>query len=222
MSQKASSKVILNKEQRFSQQQEQRRLKREAQLLKRRGLDFVTDACAEDMDEDEIEVLEQEVDNVAPKVIALLGLSDHSDVAALRQQMIDQCKKHEANIKGSSHQGNNPNAGEDDIEFSVNPKESEDMQQEEEESKFDSQFRAYMCPNPGSNANMGSKKQRMIFLEMNRHDPHSILDIGKVADIIVVAMSCKKSNLQDVKLDPYSSSNAIDEVGYKSLSLLKQ
>ena len=62
-----------------------------------------------------------------------------------------------------------------------------------------SQFKAYLCPNPGSNANMASKKQRLIFLEVNRDDPYSVLDVGKVCDLVVVVMSCKKTNVTGVK-----------------------
>jgi len=36
--------------------------------------------------------------------------------------------------------------------------------------QLDTQFRAYICPNPGSTTNLGSKKQRLIFLEINRED----------------------------------------------------
>jgi hypothetical protein len=78
-----------------------------------------------------------------------------------------------------------------------------------------------MCPNPGSSTNMGSKKQRLIFLEINREDEYSVLEVGKIADIIVVVMSCADSNIQGLKVDPDKYSNAIDEIGYKSLGLLR-
>lgn len=32
-----------------------------------------------------------------------------------------------------------------------------------------------------------------MFLEINRDDPYSVLDIGKVADIVLVVMSCKET-----------------------------
>ena len=72
----------------------------------------------------------------------------------------------------------------------------------EEEEAFGSKFNAYLCPNPGSSANMASRKQRLIFLEMDRTDPYSILDIGKIADIVLVVMSCKETNAAGVKEDP--------------------
>lgn len=67
------------------------------------------------------------------------------------------------------------------------------------ESETQSQFQAFMCPNPGSNSNMASKKQRLIFLEMNRQDPYSILDISKIIDLVIVVMSCKSTNVAGVK-----------------------
>ena len=61
----------------------------------------------------------------------------------------------------------------------------------EEEEAFGSQFKAYLCPNPASSTNMSSRRQRLIFLQIDRNDPYSILDICKVADLVVVSMSCK-------------------------------
>jgi hypothetical protein len=78
-----------------------------------------------------------------------------------------------------------------------------------------------MCPNPGSSTNLGSKKQRLIFLEINREDDYSILEVGKIADIILVVMSCAESDVTGVKIDPDRYSNAIDEDGYRALSLLR-
>jgi len=91
----------------------------------------------------------------------------------------------------------------------------------EEEEALGSQFKAYLCPNPGSSSNMSSKKQRLIFLEINRDDPYSVMDVGKVADIIVVVMSCKNTNVSGVKADPFEHAKAIDEVGYRALSLIR-
>jgi len=34
----------------------------------------------------------------------------------------------------------------------------------EEEEAFGTQFKAYLCPNPGSSNNMSSKRQRLIFI----------------------------------------------------------
>lgn len=65
----------------------------------------------------------------------------------------------------------------------------------EEEEATESKFRAYLCPNPGAASNMTSRKQRLIFLEMNREDPYSVMDVAKVADIIIVVQSCKATNV---------------------------
>jgi len=78
-----------------------------------------------------------------------------------------------------------------------------------------------MCPNPGSSTNMGSKKQRLVFMEINREDDQAILEVGKIADIILMVMSCAESDIQGIKVDPDRYSNAIDEAGYKALGLLR-
>ena len=91
----------------------------------------------------------------------------------------------------------------------------------EEEQEFGSQFKAYLCPNPGSSSNMASRKQRLIFLEMDRNDPYSVMDIAKIADIVVVSMSCKKTNVNGIKQDPFEHAKAIDELGYRALSLIR-
>lgn len=78
-----------------------------------------------------------------------------------------------------------------------------------------------MCPNPGASSNMASRKQRLIFLEMNRNDPYSIMDVAKVADLVLVVMSCRKTNVTGVKQDPFEHSKAIDELGYRALSLIR-
>lgn len=56
---------------------------------------------------------------------------------------------------------------------------------------------------------------------MDRTDPYSILDIGKIADIVLVVMSCKETNAAGVKEDPFGQSKAIDELGYRGLSLIR-
>jgi hypothetical protein len=91
----------------------------------------------------------------------------------------------------------------------------------EDEEALGTKFDAYLCPNPGSSANMSSRKQRLIFLEIDRNDPYSILDIGKVADLVLVAMSCKETNVSGIKDDPFGHSKAIDELGYRALSLIR-
>jgi len=68
---------------------------------------------------------------------------------------------------------------------------------------------------------MAAKKQRLIFLEINRDDPYSVLDVGKVIDQVIVVMSCRKTNVQNVKQDPFECSKAIDEKGYRALQLLR-
>lgn len=56
---------------------------------------------------------------------------------------------------------------------------------------------------------------------MNREDPVSVLEIGKIADIVLVVMSCKEVDTKGLKIDPDKYSHAIDETGYKALGLLR-
>lgn len=56
---------------------------------------------------------------------------------------------------------------------------------------------------------------------MNRENDNSVLEVGKIADLIVVVMSCAESDSKGLKVDPDKFSNAIDEQGYKALGLLR-
>ena len=82
-------------------------------------------------------------------------------------------------------------------------------------------LKAYICPNAGSSSNLSSKKQRLIFIEVDRNDIYSVLDVGKVADMVLMVMSCKGTDESQLKVDPDKSSGAIDEQGYKALALLR-
>ena len=70
---------------------EQRKLKREDLIMKRRGLNFVSDANVEGLCEESIMTLENEVDNVAPKVVGILALSASCDIKVLKEEMIKHC-----------------------------------------------------------------------------------------------------------------------------------
>ena len=65
----------MNKEARFNQLNEARKLKREELIMKRRGLNFINEGVTENMDDEQIATLENEVDNVAPKIVGILALS---------------------------------------------------------------------------------------------------------------------------------------------------
>lgn len=91
----------------------------------------------------------------------------------------------------------------------------------EDDEAHGSQFSAYLCPNPGSSTNMGAKRQRLIFQEIDRNDVYSALDVAKSADIVLVVMSARACNVGGISRDPYAESNAIDETGYKTLHLLR-
>lgn len=91
----------------------------------------------------------------------------------------------------------------------------------EEEEAFGTQFKAYLCPNPASSTNMASRKQRLIFLQVDRNDPYSVLDVCKVADLVVGVMSCKFTNVGGLKSDPFEHAKAIDEIGYRALFMMR-
>lgn len=64
--------------------QEVRKTKREEMLMKRRGLNFVTEHHEELLPQTVIQACEEQLDNVAPKVVALVGLSEDSDTQQVR------------------------------------------------------------------------------------------------------------------------------------------
>lgn len=171
--------------------------------MKRRGLNFITENHEQNLDMESIDTIEKEVDNIAPKIVGILRLSEASDSKYLRNQMVDYC----ANYMASLHTS----------------KKSKKDQMEEDEDKIDreSPYQAFICPNAGSSANMSSRKQRLIFVEIDRDDVYSIMDIGKVADIILMVMSCKETDTSKISNDPDQYSKAIDEQGYKALGLLR-
>ena len=53
-------------------------------LMKRRGLNFVTEHHEQLLEQDTIQACEQQLDNVAPKVISLLGVGESCDLQAVR------------------------------------------------------------------------------------------------------------------------------------------
>ncbi len=72
---------------------EERKSQRESLIMKRRGLNFISDQVAESMNDESIQTLENEVDNVAPKIIGLLSLSKSCDISAIRLSMVAYCEK---------------------------------------------------------------------------------------------------------------------------------
>jgi hypothetical protein len=68
-----------------------RKQKREDMIMKRRGLNFITDQHEQNLDMESINTIEKEVDNVAPKIIGILPLSETCDTSYLRNQLVDYC-----------------------------------------------------------------------------------------------------------------------------------
>ena len=89
--QRANAMATQGKQQRFNTLQEKAKLKREDLLMKRRGLNFVTEHHEELLSQQTIEACENELDNVAPKIVALLNLSASSDTSEIRNALVKEC-----------------------------------------------------------------------------------------------------------------------------------
>lgn len=83
------------------------------------------------------------------------------------------------------------------------------------------EMRAYIIPNAGATANSCSKKQRVIFRAIDRNDVYSVLDTGKVADMVLMVMSAKNVDETALKVDPDRCSGALDDQGYRALCMLR-
>ena len=77
--QRANILTGAGKNKRYNDMNQARKLKREDLLMKRRGLNFVTDHHEELLSQTTIEACEQQLDNVAPKIVAILSLSETCD-----------------------------------------------------------------------------------------------------------------------------------------------
>lgn len=80
--------------------------------------------------------------------------------------------------------------------------------------------KVFLAPNPGAST-LGNKKHRMQFLLMDPADQISVLDTGKVADVVLLVMSTKGTDWKNMRYDPDKFANAIDEQGYRNLQLLR-
>lgn len=50
---------------------------------------------------------------------------------------------------------------------------------------------------------------------------YSVLDVGKVADMVLMVMSSQQADESNLKVDPDKYAGAIDEQGYRALALLR-
>ena len=107
--------------------------------MKRRGLNFITDHHEELLDQSTITVCEQQLDNVAPKIVGLLSLGPTVDLTTVRNNLVKHCLLYSECLK--SHKTR-----------------KDENQLMEDEEAFGTKFNAYLCPNPGSSANMASRK----------------------------------------------------------------
>lgn len=120
---------------------ESRKSKREDLIMKRRGLNFISDSVVETMGEDQLVALENEVDNVAPRIVGILALNNTCDIKKLKEEMIHHCNEYVKNVLKKEVMD-----------------EDESKADDEETLRLKGQLKAYICPNPGSSTNMGSKK----------------------------------------------------------------
>lgn len=74
-------------------------------IMKRRGLNFISDQVVEKLDDEQLIALENEVDNVAPKVVGLLALNSACDLSKLRQEMVHYCNEYSINVLKKKMEG---------------------------------------------------------------------------------------------------------------------
>ena len=67
--------------------------------MARRGLNFVTEHTEKNLDDASISVVETETDNVAPKIVGILGLGESCDVRALKDQLTAYCDELRSSIQ---------------------------------------------------------------------------------------------------------------------------
>jgi len=80
-------------------------------------------------------------------------------------------------------------------------------------------FNTLLCPLSAGKGALGNTKQRFTFVEMPR-ERYSILDIGKVADIVLVVMSCEGIDPQVAKSHP-EQIEAFDDFTLQMLTMLR-
>ena len=161
-----------------------RKHKKAMMIAERRGLNK-TNVEELKIDDDVKELIKPHMQNIPPKIVAIIGLNEWTNVEEIKNKLIKECSEND---------------------------EGEDMNTDE-----NNQMKAYIVE---SGANLGIKRQRLIFQSVKR-DPYSVLDVAKVADIIIFTFSCEEAKVDKVKDDPDEFANAIDETGYKILSLLR-
>jgi hypothetical protein len=87
----ANKSVQMSKDARNNTMVERRRAQREEMIMKRRGLNFVTEHHEELLTRDTIDNCEKHLDNVAPKVVGILAISSTCDNEAIRRKLIEEC-----------------------------------------------------------------------------------------------------------------------------------
>ena len=84
-------------------------------LMKRRGLNFITENHEQNLDMESINNIEQEVDNVAPKIVGILRLSETCDSTLLRGQLVDYCVNYMDTLQSSKQKRKKNDDMKDDV-----------------------------------------------------------------------------------------------------------
>ena len=88
------------------------------------------------------------MDNIAPKIIGILGLSGSCDTKAIRDQLVNHCVDHMETLR---------NASMTKKQMKEQAKQGEAVVNAEDQIDKESQFQAFIGPNAGSNS-MSSKR----------------------------------------------------------------
>jgi hypothetical protein len=151
----------------------------------------------------------------------LLGMSSHVDLVSIRQTLVEECEsmlekqmptKEKKNSKGKD-------IAEDDTEMMPPPGATPSY----DGTDF---LKPFIFNGGGLSGSSGHRKQRFIIapagaFDANDRNQYSVLDYGKVADVIIAVFSCSAVDTKGIKIDPEKNAKAIDEHGYQILSLLR-
>jgi hypothetical protein len=72
-------------------------------IMKRRGLNFVTEHHEELLDQETIQACEDQLDNVAPKIVGLLNLGATCDSKEVRTHLVKHCLVYQEQLKAAKN-----------------------------------------------------------------------------------------------------------------------
>lgn len=131
----------------------------------------------------------------APKVILLAAFNQSADTTLIKEsllQLITSGNEDMEVINGKTSTKENNVAHEfQHIRLATNPKISSELRNEN--------YIVVNCP----------------------RNPDTFLDYCKVADIVVMCLSCKDADQSNILLDPFQNAKAFDELGYQMLKYMR-